>query len=447
VIGRFPWDPFPADAPEARGPDPLHVALYRGAMTGADAYHAVRLALRHEGAVLRVGNRFVPEGRYREVAFLAAGHAANSMALAALDALGDRLTQGFIASPDGPIARLPFRGVALSPGWGGSEEAHEVVEAAREIAAGLRASDLFLLLLSPGAVRALAVPPEGVAPERFADLLAEVHARGAGGAEVALLARVLGRGGVGGRLLPPTTTADVATLVVDRGDGAARVGGGPSVPLRAEEKEEARTIVERTGVRDLLPAAVREDLGRTAVDGALPTGSVHRPVVVAGPSDALRGAADAAFDRGWTTRVAFLGLEDGPDAAAARFLGRTEELVAQAAVGPGRTKGVVTVAMLTLGLPEGVGDADARRRFIEEALRRLRRREMSVGLYPTSGSIGPGVVAGFVVGAAADPDAPRPPGEIRPLAMRAGITDVGVVVAAVAPTERGSGSPSVPARR
>ncbi len=433
MIGRFPWDPFPPAEPEAKGPDPLHVALYRGAVAGADAYRSVRLAVRRDGGVLRVGNRFVPEGRYREVAFLAVGHAANSMALGALDALGERLTQGYLAGPERVLSRLPFRGTTLRPGWGGAEEAADVVQAAQEIASGLRASDLFLVLLSPGALRALAGPPPGMSALEFGGLLEQAHAAGASGTEVALLARALGTGGVGGSLVPRSTVADVETLVVDRGDGAEQVGGGPTVPVSLEERTKARSLVERLGLGPHLSAAARELLTGPPV-AASPTNPVRRPVVVAGPSDALRGAVDAAFDRGWTSRVAFLSILEGPEAAAERLLERAEALVAsEGGSATVRSKGVVAVTMLTLGLPEGVDDLAARRRFVERARDLLRRREMSVGLYPTVGSLGADLgPAGYVVGAPTDPDRHRPPGEIRALSMRRGITDVGLVGVAVA---------------
>ncbi len=438
MIGRFPWDPFPPGEPEALGPDPLHVALYRGAVTGADAYRSVRLALRLEGSVLRIGNRFVPEGRYREVAFLAAGNAANSMALAALDVLGDRLTQGFLAGPEPPLSRLPFRGATVGPGWGGADAAAEVVAAAREIVAELRASDLFLLLLSPGAGRGLVLPPAGMAPAEFSSFLEGAHARGASGRDVALLARVLGTGGAGGRLVPATTAADVETLLVDRGDGPARVGGGPTIPLSPDERTEARAAIARLGLGGELPLPAATALGPAGGPEASLPETVRRPVVVAGPSDALRGAADSAFDRGWTSRVAFLELKDEPIRAADRFLERTEALVAGEGTRPSgeRAKGVVAVAMLTLDLPEGADDALEQRRFVERARDRLRRREMSVGLYATAGPLAPGGgPGGFVVGAPGDPELKRPPGEIRPLPMRAGITDVGLVAVAVCAEE------------
>ena len=100
MIGRFPWEPFPQEEPEPKGPDPVPRGAFQAAVTAADAYRSVRAALRREEGVLRVGNRFVADWRYRQVAFVAIGNAANSMALGALHAVGDRLTQGFLAGPE-----------------------------------------------------------------------------------------------------------------------------------------------------------------------------------------------------------------------------------------------------------------------------------------------------------------------------------------------------------
>ncbi|MGB6500574.1 MAG: DUF4147 domain-containing protein, partial [Thermoplasmata archaeon] len=231
MIGRFPWDPFPPGTPDPKGPDPLQALLFRSAVTGADAYRSVRMALRRENGVLRIGNRFVPDGRYREVAFVAAGHAANSMALGALAVLDERITQGYLAGPVAVAEEIPFQGIQLAPGWGGAEEAATVVGATQEIAERLGESDLLILLLSPGALRAFGTPPPGMSAPEFSQFLERTHARGASGREVGLLARVLGGPGVGGSLFSPSVRADVETLVVERGDGAAFVGGGPTVAL------------------------------------------------------------------------------------------------------------------------------------------------------------------------------------------------------------------------
>jgi glycerate-2-kinase len=438
VIGRFPWDPFPPGEPEPTGDDPFLGAVYRAAVQGADAYRAVRTAVRREQGVLRVGNRFVPDGRYREVAFVALGHAATSMGLAALHIFGDRLTQGFVAGPEEPPAALPFRSETVGDGWGGSEAAPRVLEAAREIAGELRESDLFLLLLSPGAVRSLLLPPPGLTAPALADLLRALHRAGSTGRDVAAVARVLGDGGVGGRLLPARVVADVQCLIVDRGDGPVSVGGGPTFPVGDGERESARATLDRAGQLARLP---REVVGRLEPTGGEPRAVERRPVVVAAPADGLRAAADVVFDKGWTARVGVLGLGGGPEEAADRFLASVENVVAtERASGAPPSKGLVVFGTTTLGVPEGVDERPACEACLARALGGLRRREMSLGLFRTSGPTGPGPgLAGAVIGAPGDPASKAPAHLARPIRMRHGITDVGVVLAAVVPAPAGAG--------
>ena len=437
MIGQFPWDPFPpAGEPDPRGPDPVQAIAFRAAVTSADAYRSVRLALRREGGAMRVGNRFVTDGRYRQVAFLAFGNAANSMALAALHAVGDRLTQGFLAGPEPVASEIPFRGTLVPPGWGSAPESEALVAAAVELASGLSEQDLLLVLLSGGAVRSLARPPNGMTEEEFGSFLGDAHARGATGAEVGLLLRVLGEGAVGGRLARAIPQADVATLIVDRGDGPARIGGGPMHPVRPTEREECRALLHRIGLVERLPPAAREGLG--TADGnpmALPE-RIARPVVVASPADALKSAADAVFEKGWTSRLAYLALREPPSAAADRFMARSEDLVvAEGLSVESRTKGLGAFAMTTLGLPEGVDEGPSLGEFLTRAIVDLRRREMSVGLFRTAGAIGaPEYPAGAVVGAPTDREATVRPGRARVVAMRRGITDVGMLAVALMPT-------------
>ena len=435
MIGQFPWDPFPPGEPEPKGPDPIQSLAFRSAVTAADAYRSVRLAVRRESGTLRLGNRFVADGRYREVAFLAFGHAANSMGLAALHAIGDRLTQGFLAGPEPVPPELPFHGVTVTPGWGGDRTAPEVVAAATDIAGGLSEQDLLLVLLSPGSTRALALPPPDVSAEEFSALLRRAHERGATGREVSQLARVLGTGGVGGRLGAAVARADVATLVVDRGDGPTSVGGGPMRPVAATERTQAGALLERLELADGLPPSARASFAPGDSEPVTLGTRVGSPVVVASPADALRAAADTLFDKGWTSRLGFLEIRDGPEAGADRFLARAEELLAAEPLSAeSRTKGVAVFAMTTLGLPEGVDEGPAFGRFLVRAGARVRRREMSVGLFRTAGAVGaPGFPAGAVVGAPTDPEARVRPGRARAVPMRLGITDVGLLALALCP--------------
>ena len=436
MIGQFPWDPFPPSGePDPKGPDPIQTIAFRAAVTSADAYRSVRLALRREGGALRVGNRFVTDTRYRQVAFLAFGNAANSMALAALHAIGDRLTQGFLAGPEPVAPELPFRGTRVLPGWGGAPEAEALAASATELADGLSEQDLLLVLLSGGAARCLTRPPPGMGVEEFENFLHDAHQGGATGAEVGLLLRVLGQGAVGGRLASAIPRADVATFIVDRGDGPRRLGGGPMHPLLPTERDECRALLARLGLDAALPPSVRAELGSALSSGAALPERIARPVVVASPGDALKSAADAVFEKGWTSRLAYLALPDPPATSAERFLTRSEDLfVAEGLSAESRTKGVGAFAMTTLGLPEGVDEGPALGEFLTRARADLRRREMSVGLFRTAGAIGAAEYpAGAVVGAPTDREVSVRPDRARVVAMRRGITDVGMLAVALVP--------------
>ena len=430
MIGQFPWDPFPPGEPDPKGPDPVHGIAYRAAVTAADAYRSVRFALRREAGTLRLGNRFVADGRYREIAFVAIGSAANSMGLAALHAIGDRLTQGFLAGPEEVPPELPFQGVKIGPGLAVGPRAEEVVRAVTEIAEGLGEQDLLLVLLSPGAARSLARPPPGAHDDELAAFLTAALEGGATGREVDLLARVVATGAVGGRLASAVRRADVATFLVDRGDGPTVLGGGPMRPVDPGERAEARAVVARLGLLGGLAPALKDRLAPGADVPLDPAPrALPRPVVVASPGDALKAAADAVFEKGWTSRLSFLEIRDAPEAGAERFLARAEELLAAERLTPeSRTKGLGTFAMTTLGLPEGLDEGPALGRFLERARAGIRRREMSVGLFRTAGDIGsPQYPAGAVVGAATDPEATVRPDRARALRMRRGITDVGLL--------------------
>ncbi len=142
------------------------------------------------------------------------------------------------------------------------------------------------------------------------------------------------------------------------------------------------------------------------------------------------------FHKGWTVRLAFLELRDGPESAAERFLERSETLLEGEVLGSdSRTKGVATFAMATLGLPEGMDEGPGLGRFLTRARELLRRREMSVGLFRTGGDSGtdPAFPPGAVVGAPTEPDDRFSPARARAVRMRSGITEVGCLAVALYP--------------
>jgi hypothetical protein len=210
-------------------------------------------------------------------------------------------------------------------------------------------------------------------------------------------------------------------------------------PVAPEERTEARALLERLGALPALPV--------TAVHALVPDTSAPldsrapRPVVIATPADALRAASDSVFDKGWTSRLAFLGLRDRPELAAERFLARSEEIYrGEPLTSASRTRGLACFATTTLGLPEGLDEGPALGDFLSRAQQLLNRREMSIGLFRTGGDLSvpptgrpPPYPPGAVFGVPTDPDAKVVPGRARAVPMKAGITDVGLLAIAVYP--------------
>ncbi len=431
----FPFEPFPTGGlpPAPKGPDPVPAVAFQAAVEGSDAYRGLREALQVDEGVLRLGNRFLPVGRYREVAFLALGEAAHSLAFGALTTLGSRVTAGLVAGTEPPPADFPFPSVRVVPGEEG-RAVEEVARAATELLEALTERDLFLLLLSSGAVTTLAAPPEGFGASAWQEWLRGLAAAGASAREQEEVVRVVAGGLVGGRLGEIPTRGDRAVFLVDRGHGPALLGGGPTIPIAPEERLKVRKLLLRLQRTDTLPESARERLGPVA--RTAPVGPWDRPVVIAQPSDAVRSAADRLFDRKWTSRLIDLELSGTPEASASRFVEGMEELLQKEPLTPeSRTRGIAGFAMTTLDVPEGAPDGPAMERFLAQAYRLLRRREMTIAVGRTAGAPERArYPAGAVIGKIGEPAEGLSPGRPRPLAMRSGITDVGALVVGLVPT-------------
>ncbi len=435
MIGQFPWDPFPEQVALPKGPDPIHAVTYQAAVSAADAYRGMRETLRVESDMLRIGNRFVPLERYRDVAFVAAGVAAGSMALAALHALGDGLTAGFVAGPLPSMEEVPFQRIEIPLELPGTPRAEEVVRGIEEMAEAMNDDQLLLLLLSPGALSALALPPTGTTPEEFRAILERAWMLGASGHEVDQIARTLGEGGVGGGLGRLCRNTDIASFVAERGEGAVLLGGGPVHPVTSLERQEVRELLSRIGLLRELPPHVVERLapGFASTRGESPP--IHRPVYVARPTDALEGAGNDLFDRKWRVRLGMLTLSAPPEEAADRFMARVEEVLdREPGASADKSYGIAVLAATDLGQPEGIDDGPAQGRFLNRTEQLLRRRYLSVGLFRTAGPLGAsGFPGGAVVGFPTNTDFSRTPGRARAIPMEAGVTDVGSVAVALLP--------------
>ncbi|MCI4352118.1 MAG: DUF4147 domain-containing protein [Thermoplasmata archaeon] len=425
---------------------------FRTAIEGADAYRAVRAGLRLHDDILRIGNRFVPVDRFREIGFIALGNAAGSMALAAQEMLGERLTQGLSAGAVAAPDTLQFQHQVVPDPWPGSAPADSAREGALELAGGLHAGDLLLVLLSPGAFSVTAGPPGGWEPGEWRRVLQRVTAD-SGPVDAVRVARVLGTGAVGGRLGGIVGDALVVTLVVDRGEGPEWVGGGPTIPLRPEEPRSVRALLSGTPAAE----AVRDSAG-------LAGRNVHRPVVVTGPADAVEAAGNQLAGQGWISRLVSLHLTGSPEDVAAQFAQgmetiRREQVSAPIrpsadSEGPGslasgldivptpstatptvrpKSRGLAVFGATTFGSVEGGERADEVRAFLRATARVLVRRETYAGALRTAGGIPQrGDGAGSWLARRGGGETGTEPA-IETYSVRPGFTDVGTVLVAFLP--------------
>jgi hypothetical protein len=195
--------------------------------------------------------------------------------------------------------------------------------------------------------------------------------------------------------------------------------------VREAERRDVARVLERCGARNSLPPALARRLEPDPTRASSLPETVSRPVVVAGPADALAGAADAVGERKWMPRLAGLFLPGPPEQVARTFAERVRTMVEQyrPAVREARRQGLVAFAMTTFGLPEGVDERPTIRPWLESVAPQLPEPGSTVAALRTGGGDGglpPGLVAargGGVLG----------------LPMAPGVTDTGVLLLARVP--------------
>ena len=397
--------------------------VFSSAIAGADAYAAVRSAVNKEGNDLRVGNLFTHASRVKEIAFVSVGIAAVPMASALVAALGDLVTQGLVICPEREATGLPFQVRQVVDTYLPSSAGAAAAEEALELASGLGKGDLFIPLISPGALGMLATPPPKMARESFLHIFEQVRStiqrEGALNEVMAALSR-----SQGGRLAQATRGAKTEALVVHNG-GAALTGGGPATRLTAEVWERARECLDEAGIR---PNPLH------SLPGTPPSGpddktapSQTRVVAVAGPIEALESAGDEAGHAKHTPRLLWVHRDGPPEALAAQFVQEAEAAFRRPY--PANFRGQAAFAGLSLGTAEGMESTDLLARFLQAGRQELHRRDVTLGALYTGGSRPPHVNG--CVGLTDVTSEPVMTG------MKGGFTDVGVVAVAWRTAQRG----------
>jgi len=196
------------------------------------------------------------DSRHRRVLVLGCGKASAAMAAAAAEALGDRISGGFVVVKDG--CAVPVPGVEIAEAGHPVPDARGLAASARllELARGAGKEDLVLFLVSGGgsALTPAPVPPVTLAEKQEVTRL--LLACGATIGELNAVRKHLSRF-KGGQLAGAASPASVLTLALSDviGDPLDVIASGPTAPDPTTFAD-ARDVLARRGLVGHVPASV-----------------------------------------------------------------------------------------------------------------------------------------------------------------------------------------------
>ena len=257
-----------------------------------------------ERLVLRALARL--EGNQR-IRLLSAGKAAAAMAAAAVGALGSRIVDGLIVSPESLDVAPPLAAMA-----GGhplpTVESERAGRRALALAGSVQPGERFLLLLSGGASALMAAPAAGISGISLGDKKETTSRLLRAGADITALNCVrkhlsdIKGGGLALRSVSGCHTLAISDVV---GDDLAVIGSGPGVPDDSSFADAIEALRQFGGL-DAYPAPVVERL-RAGSRGELP--ETLKPLdaragkatasVIGSRIEAMEGACEAARKLGY----------------------------------------------------------------------------------------------------------------------------------------------------
>ena len=273
--------------------------IFQAALSAADPAGAVERYLKRRDF-----------SRFQNIYVVGAGKAGASMAQAAERVLGRRIAAGLLNVKYGYTAKL--RRIELNECGHPVPDENGVAGAERiaGIAAGAGKDDLVICLISGGASALMPAPAEGITLEEKQATTRLLLASGANIHEINSIRKHISRikGGQLARLAAP---ARVESLMLSDviGDNLDVIGSGPTAP-DASTFAGALGILDRYGIRERVPASVRERIEQGA-GGAVPeTPKPDDPVfarvrntIVGSNRLALAAAATRARALGYRTLV------------------------------------------------------------------------------------------------------------------------------------------------
>jgi len=274
-------------------------AIFQAALSAADPAGAVERHLKRRDF-----------SRFHNIYVVGAGKAGASMAQAAERVLGRRIAAGLLNVKYGHTAKL--RRIELNECGHPVPDLNGVAGAERiaRIAAGAGKDDLVVCLISGGASALLPLPAEGITLEEKQATTRLLLASGANIHEINSIRKHISRI-KGGQLARLASPARVESLMLSDviGDNLDVIGSGPTAP-DASTFAGALEILDRYGIRERVPASVRERIEQGA-GGAVPeTPKPEDPVfarvrnaIVGSNRLALAAAAARARSLGYRTLV------------------------------------------------------------------------------------------------------------------------------------------------
>jgi hydroxypyruvate reductase len=240
------------------------LGIFRAGVEAANPRVAVGRHLTHQGDALLVEGMAgavrvpLPSPNRGRILVVGAGKGSGPMASAVEEILGDRITQGLVCVKDGhgcPLQRIALREASHPvPDQRGVEAGAEI----RALVAGATADDLIISVISGGGSALLTLPAAGVTLKDIQVLTGQLLACGASIDEINTLRKHVSRV-KGGQLARAAHPAPVINLMLSDvvGDPPDVIASGPFSP-DGSTFEQAREILDRYGIWNAAPSAVRE---------------------------------------------------------------------------------------------------------------------------------------------------------------------------------------------
>jgi glycerate 2-kinase len=297
--------------------------IMAAALAAADPAAAVRRSLAAAGRGFMASGR---ECRYGgRLLLVAAGKAAAGMSDAAIEILGERVSEGIVVVPQGyppPAAVHPRVGLVEAGHPVPNQQGHDAARRVMELADHMREDDLLLLLLSGGGSSLLPLPHPPLTLQDKIDTTALLLASGASIRELNTVRTHMSA--VKGGRLAARTRGTIVTLAISDivGDEIAFIASGPSVPDLTTFAD-ASAVLGRYGLLGKVPSPVSA-LFEEGVAGRVPETPKSIPgrfaaSIVASSSLAVEAAVEEARAQGFAGIVLTTFLQ-GEARAAGRLM-------------------------------------------------------------------------------------------------------------------------------